>query len=387
MGLPLIIQTFSVPLSLRFVEGQVAFWRRQGFEVHILTDNGPELTVFMAKNDVVHHIIPFKRSFSVVNALYCLWLLICYFKKYKPAVVHGNTPKAALITIAAAWLCQIPTRVYEMHGLPLETAKTKYYPIFWLAEKLTCTLATTVMAVSESLQQVAIDKKVVSHSKINVNHNGSCNGVDSQKAFNPVIIGTEYTDKLRHSLGLSAANLVVGFVGRMTFEKGIRELYEAWQMVKILFPDAKLLLVGGFDKRQKLPNDWIEKLTNDGTICFAGHVENVAEYYSLMDFLVLPSHREGLGNVVLEAAAMQKPAIVTKVTGLKNTIVENETGLFSEPRSITDLVQKMVYYIENQHVVMTQGRAARKRVINDFRPEDVWQSKLRHYQRLITAAK
>ncbi len=387
MALPLVIQTFSVPLSLRFIEGQAVFWRKQGFELHILTDNGPELAAFMASNDVVHCVIPFKRSFSIVNALHCLWLLVCYFKKHKPTVVHGNTPKAALMTIVAGWLCRVPVRVYEMHGLPLETVKTKYYPIFWIAEKLTCTLATTVMAVSESLRQAAIEKKVVEPSKININHNGSCNGIDAQKAFNPVLIDPDKTNKLRHSIGLAETDLVVGFVGRMTFEKGIRELYEAWQIVKVQFPEARLLLVGGFDKRQKLPRNWIEKLTNNNTICYVGHVENVAEYYALMNFLVLPSHREGLGNVVLEAAAMQKPAVVAKVTGLKNTIVENETGLFSEPRFVADLANKIIYYIENQGVVVTHGVAARKRVVSDFGPEDVWKSKLSYYLRLIKATK
>jgi glycosyltransferase involved in cell wall biosynthesis len=102
---------------------------------------------------------------------------------------------------------------------------------------------------------------------------------------------------------------------------------------------------------------------------------------------VLPSRREGLGNVVLEAAAMQKPAIVTKVTGLKSTIVENETGLFTEPQSISDLVQKIIYYIQNQDIIKYHGMAAQKRVIADFKPEDVWQSKLRHYQHLIKTTK
>jgi glycosyltransferase involved in cell wall biosynthesis len=369
------------------VEGQIAFWRQQGFEIHVLTDNGPEVAVFTTQNKVIHGVIPFKRSFSVVNAMYCLWLLLSYFRKHKPTVVHGNTPKAALITMAAAWLVGVPVRVYEMHGLPLETAKANYYPIFWIAEKLTCTLATTVMAVSESLRVAAIERKVVKLSKINVNHNGSCNGIDAQKVFNPVIIDSNSTTQLHNSLGILAANPIVGFVGRMTFDKGIRELYEAWQIVKIQFPDARLLLVGGIDKRQQLPSDWIDKLTNDTTICCIGHIENVAQYYALIDFLVLPSRREGLGNVVLEAAAMQKPAIVTKVTGLKSTIVENETGLFTEPQSISDLVQKIIYYIQNQDIIKYHGMAAQKRVIADFKPEDVWQSKLRHYQHLIKTTK
>jgi Glycosyl transferase 4-like domain len=162
----LIIQTFTVPISLRFVEGQVDFWRKNGFDVHFLTADGPEVAQFVAKNNANHTIIPFNRSFSLVNAIRCLWLLVRYFLKHKPAIVHGNTPKAALLTMIAAWLTKIPVRIYEMHGLPLQTASSTQYLFLWFIEKLTCMLATSVMAVSTSLREVAIQKKVVCLPKI-----------------------------------------------------------------------------------------------------------------------------------------------------------------------------------------------------------------------------
>jgi glycosyltransferase involved in cell wall biosynthesis len=387
MNRHLVVQTFSVPISLRFVEGQADFWRQHGFEVHFLTDDGPDVEPFVIRNNAIHRIIPFKRSFSIVNTVHCFWLLVQYFRKHKPLIVHGNTPKAAFITMLAAVVANVPIRIYEMHGLPLETAKPITYPLFWLIEKLTCTLATSVMAVSQSLRQAAIDQNVVNTSKINVNHNGSCNGVDTQRIFNLSNISHQNIVQLRSELDISANDSITGFVGRLTFEKGIRELYEAWQLVKIQRPNTKLLLIGDSDKRQGLPPDWVHKLSNDVTIRCVGYVENVVDYYAMIDFLVLPSYREGLGNVVLEAAAMHKPAIVTNITGLKNAIIENKTGLFSTSHSVIDLAKKIIYYIDNQHITAIHGIAAHKRVISDFVPEAVWTAKLNHYKRLIAALK
>jgi glycosyltransferase involved in cell wall biosynthesis len=105
-----------------------------------------------------------------------------------------------------------------------------------------------------------------------------------------------------------------------------------------------------------------------------------------MDFLVLPSYREGLGNVVLEAAAMNKPAIVCNVTGLQDAVIGNRTGIFCQSRSADDLAEKIKYYLQNLAIVQLHGKAARKRVQTDFVPLDVWNAKRALYRRLIAEA-
>jgi glycosyltransferase involved in cell wall biosynthesis len=373
----LIVQTFTVPISLRFVEGQATFWKSQGFDVHFLTADGPEVNAFIKNNNAIHRVIPFKRSFSFINAFYCFCLLVKYFHNHKPNIVHGNTPNAAFLTMLAAWFVGVPIRIYEMHGLPLETTSKFVYALYWLIEKLTCVMATTVIAVSQSLREAAIEYRLVEPAKIVVNHNGSCNGIDTELVFKPTEINHN-SDK---------QEIVIGFVGRVNFEKGIRELYEAWQMVKAKYANVKLLMVGGLDDRKMLPDEWVKKITNNDSICYVGHVENVSKYYEQMSFLVLPSYREGLGNVVLEAAAMQKPAIVARVTGLKDAVVEAKTGLFCEARSAQSLYEAIVFYIENAHHAQIHGQNARKRIITKFNQKDVWEAKLRLYQNLTTGNK
>ncbi len=382
-----VVQTFTVPMSLCFLEGQAQFWKRNGYDLNVVTSsNHPDssdLEEFGLRNDVPIHAIPFRRKTDLWYSFLNLRELTHFFGIIKPRIAHGNTPKAAFLTMIAARLNHIPVRIYEMHGLPLETADFRKKIGWWFAEKTMCFLATHVIAVSPSLRQSAIQKKLVQASKISVMHNGSCNGVDAENFFNPSKVNNASIKLLRQKHQLAKNQPIVGFVGRLAGDKGIQQLYDAWQIVKQTFPNAKLLLLGGEDERDKLPKKLLQKLDNDSCIIRLGYQKSILEYYALMNFLVLPSYREGLGNVVLEAAAMGKPAIVSTVTGLKDAIVKNQTGIFCQPRSANDLAEKIKYYIQNPSIVQLHGKAARQRVQTHFVPLDVWNAKWALYQRLI----
>ncbi|AXE19402.1 hypothetical protein DR864_17460 [Runella rosea] len=381
-----IVQTFTTPTSLLFLEGQTHFWQQNGYKVHVLTSGSDELSRFGTLNNVPTSSISFCRApFSIIKDFKSCFQLVHFFQKLKPLIVHGNTPKAALLTMITARVTNIPIRIYEMHGLPLETAGWGMKIFYFVAEKICCRLATHVIAVSPSLRKVVITKRLVVPSKISVMHNGSCNGIDAMLKFNPSFINTQEVEALKIKYGIAPNQAVVGFVGRLTKDKGVIELYKAWQKVKQRFPTAMLLVIGSVDERVPLSNKWLEKLAADKTIVCTGEVKNMASHYALMDFMVLPSHREGLGNVVLEAAAMKKPAIVSYVTGLKDTILKNHTGLFCQARSADDLMLKILYYLENKPIAEAHGIAARAWVIQHFCPVDVWKEKLQLYQRLVAA--
>lgn len=382
-----VVQTFTVPMSLCFMEGQAQFWKQNGYELNVVTSSNSHddtnLEEFALRNAIQIHPISFQRNTELWHSFLNLRELTHFFETTKPQIVHGNTPKAAFLTLLAARYKCIPVRIYEMHGLPLETAGFWGKIGWWIAEKIMCFLATHVIAVSPSLRQSAIQKKLVRASKISVMHNGSCNGIDAENIFNPSKVNQASVEQLRKKHHLSETQPIVGFVGRLASDKGIQQLHDAWQIVKHTSPNAKLLLIGGEDERDKLPEKLLQNLDNDSSVIRLGHQKSVLEYYALMDFLVLPSYREGLGNVVLEAAAMGKPAIVSNVTGLKDAVVENQTGIFCQPHSANDLAEKMKYYLQNPTIVQLHGKAARQRVKADFVPLDVWNAKLTLYQRLI----
>ena len=380
MPKPKILQVFSVPISLRFLEGQTLFWQNHGFDIHVACSDGVEVVPFCLKNKATFHVIPFVRNLYIFEIFRCVASINKLLKTLSPQIIHANTPFASYITIFVAKFHSIPVRIYEVHGLPLETASGLMKPILWFLEKITCCFATKVIAVSPSLKALMISKKLINPNKIEVMNLGSCNGVDSDFKFNPSKLVKNDISFLKDKYKLNSVQNIVGFIGRLTYEKGIHELYEAWQLTKTNFPNSKLLIIGSNDERRPLSKFWLGRLTTDSSIICVEHAEDIENYYALIDFLVLPSHREGFGNVILEAASMKKSAIVSYVTGLKDAIIENETGMFFDCKDSSDLSKKILFYLENPEIVQKHGISARKRVQTDFKPTDIWERKLETYR-------
>lgn len=381
MQKPKILQVFSVPISLRFLEGQTLFWQNHGFDIHVACSDGAEVIPFCLKNKATFHVIPFVRNLYIFEIFRCVASVNSLIKTLLPQIIHANTPFASYITIFVAKFHSVPVRIYEVHGLPLETAGRFMTPVFWFLEKITCCFATKVIAVSPSLKALMISKKLVNFDKIEVMNFGSCNGVDSDFKFNPSKLVKNHISSLKDKYKLNSVQNIVGFVGRLTREKGLYELYEAWQLTKMKFPSSILLIIGSNDERRPLSKIWLGRLIADSSIICIEHVEDIENYYALIDFLVLPSHREGFGNVVLEAASMEKSAIVSYVTGLKDAIIENETGMFFDCKDSSDLSKRILFYLENPEIIQKHGISARKRVQTDFKPTDIWERKLEVYQK------
>lgn len=336
---------------------------------------GLEIAQFRAENPIDLLPIPIKRADTFWGRLVCFYRIFQQLRYKNPQILHANTPVAAGMSLFASWLLRIPVRIYEVHGSMIQVSNR-----LWLIEKIVCGFATHIIAVSPSLRQLMIDSKLTKPDKIRVVCRGSCNGVDTTKKFNFDTLQTVDIESIKIKLKLKPTQKVAGFVGRLTTEKGLNELYGAWQIVNKKYQSAILLVVGGLDDRLPLPETLWEKLNDCPSIILTGHIEDVALYYALIDFLVLPSHREGFGNVVLEAAAMKKPTIGSNIVGLQDAIIDNKTGLLFEPKNINDLAENVEKYLENQLLVEQHGLAAYRRVVEDFAPKKIWEAKFEVYE-------
>ena len=148
----------------------------------------------------------------------------------------------------------------------------------------------------------------------------------------------QWRTEVRKKYGIDEDDFVYGFVGRITRDKGINELLEAYFSLNT---DAKLFLVGGIEENHKLNLDLLNKAIEDKNAIFVGNVTDVEKYYATMDVLILPSYREGFGNVIIEAGVMGTPAIVSNIPGPKDAIRDSETGLLVKVKNVKDLVDKM----------------------------------------------
>lgn len=229
-----------------------------------------------------------------------------------------------------------------------------------MAERLAAACAHVVLCNSESLRARAIALRVAPREKLHVLGDGSSGGVDVER-FSPG------PSELREQLGFSREHFVVGFVGRLTRDKGVPELFEAFQMILRTEPAVRLLLVGWFDEAEDaLAMAVRASIESHPQIHLTGFVQDTAPYYRAMDVMVLPTRREGFPNVVLEAAATGVPVITTDATGSRDSVLPDVTGLLiapGDPAAISKAVLRLLRDSERRHHM---GGAARPWVMKHY---------------------
>jgi len=136
--MPKLLRITTAPISLNvLLPGQMKYMREQGFDVLMVSSDGPELASVLDREGCRHHIIPMTRKMSPFTDLRCLWLLYRLFRKEKPDIVHSHTPKAGLLAMLAAKMAGIKIRVHTIAGLRYVTTKGMSRRILIAMEKLT----------------------------------------------------------------------------------------------------------------------------------------------------------------------------------------------------------------------------------------------------------
>jgi glycosyltransferase involved in cell wall biosynthesis len=171
----------------------------------------------------------------------------------------------------------------------------------------------------------------------------------------------------------------VAFVGRLTSDKGIPELMEAFLQLAAQFPDLRLLLVGCFEDEDPLPVATRRCVETHPHVIFAGPVQDTGAYYAIADVLVLPSHREGLPTVVLEAQAAGKPVVGASATGIVDLVVDGETGLLFPVGDVPALAEALARLITDKALAIKLGLAGQEQVIRKFQQEQIWEALYREY--------
>lgn len=376
----------TAPESLFYlIRGQVPYMEERGIHVYGIASPGRFLTQFSEENRVDVHAVRMSREISPLADIRSVWQLWRIFRRIRPDIVQSGTPKGGLLGMIAAWISCVPVRIYTIRGLPLETATGARRRLLWLTEWISCRLADRVICVGPSLREMAIAERICPSNKIVTLANGSGNGVDAMHRFNPERIPNGLRNELRQRFDIPLDATVIGFVGRLTRIKGVVELMEAWESLKTLYPDLHLLMVGPTEVHDPLPDSVMEAMRNDPRMHLTGPQEDTAPFYAAMDVFILPTYREGVPNVVLEASAMQLPIISTLVSGPIDIIRDGISGTLVPPRDSSALIEATMNYMSCPTVRQEHATLARRRVLDDFRQELIWEALFQEYRELLEA--
>ena len=367
-----LMRVTTIPMSLKILlRGQLTWMQQQGFEVLAVSSDGPEVNDLSAEG-LSHQVVPMARAITPVADLLALVRMFRLIRRYRPDIIHTHTPKAGLIGILAAWAAGVPVRFHTVAGLPLMGLDGWRRWLLVLTERLTYRCATRVLVNSASLLRYIDEHITAGTVRLSVLGNGSSNGIDTVYfSRTPGLQEQGQLIRREHSIPDDAP--VFCFIGRLVRDKGIGELVDAFDRVRAVFPDARLLLVGFTEpERDPLDADTEARIRGGSGIHAPGYCEDVRPWLAAADVFVFPSYREGFPNVVLQAAAMRLPVIASDINGCNEIVEDGSTGWLVPAQDLEALTAAMLTALQNRSVLEELGRSGRQRVEERFDRVVLW---------------
>jgi glycosyltransferase involved in cell wall biosynthesis len=372
----------TIPISIEKLLGNQLLFMKDYYDVTAISSDRENLEKVGKSQNIPVYTVEMTRKITPWQDLKALWQMYCYFKKEQPLIVHTHTPKAGTIGMIASKLAGVPNRLHTVAGLPLLETKGSKRRLLNFVEKITYSCASKIYPNSYGLKNIITQEGFCKPDKIKVLANGSTNGIDTQY-FNPENISSEIQLELKKTLRISTADFVFVYAGRLTGDKGINELLLAFHKIAAEFKTAKLLLVGFFEEElDPLHKATLHEIENNPQVIFVPFQNDVRPYYAVSDVLVFPSYREGFPNAVLEAGAMELPAIATNINGCNEIIEHQKNGILIRPKDVNALYDAMKKIMQDTSLRVHLKENARAMIVSRFEQIIVWEALLTEYKKM-----
>jgi glycosyltransferase involved in cell wall biosynthesis len=373
----------TIDLSLHYLLlNQLRTIQRAGYEVVGISAAGPDVPALTAAG-VRHIAVPMTRNFTPGADLRALARLYRVLRRERFTIVHTHNPKPGLLGQLAARLAGVPVVVNTLHGFYFHDHMPAHWRRFYIAvEQIAARCSDHILSQNREDMATAIRLGICPPAKLT--HLG--NGIDltrfSREQIDPAALAA-----LRAALGLPAAGPVIGFVGRLVAEKGIRELLAAARQVLHERPTARFLIVGPVD--QEKPDALTPAVAQEYGVAaacvFTGLRQDMPDLYALMDLFVLPSHREGFPRAPLEASAMGVPCVATDIRGCREAVEPGRNGVLVPLRDPTALARVMLNLLADPAQLRRLGAGGRDLALERFDERRVFERVLDTYGRLLAA--
>lgn len=346
-----------------------------GYEVHVATTPTDKADASLTAEFTCHN-LTIDRSgvnpFSELKSAYAIYQLL---KQVKPDIVHLMTIKPILYGGLAARLARVPAVVVGVTGLGFVFISNKthvkllrylvvqFYKLAFNHKNIFVTFE------NESDKAYFLQEKLVNESQVSV-VNGA--GVD----LDVFHYTTERTDKT-----------IITFAGRLLRDKGFFELIAAANIIKSSYGDrVEFWIVGLPDpvNPASITQAELDKLHAEKIVTFLGFQPNIADIFSKSNVVVLPSYREGLPKVLIEAAACGRAVITTDVPGCRHAIIPNVTGLLVPPKQVAPLVEAISRVIENVDFRLQLGLKGRELAEQRFAVDKISADYIYMYNKLLS---
>lgn len=372
--------TTTIPTTLGFFSGQCKVLNKV-YDVCAISSPEEKLEQFAMQEGIRYKGLGMERDISLFRDLQSLikwiWLLI----RERPYIVHANTPKASLLAMVASWITFRPMRIYMCHGLRYQGCSGLRRKVLIMMERITCFCAKQVLCVSKGVKEQFAEDRICSMKKSKVILYGSANGVDTEWFDAKIVDAIPVKEKF----DLKTTDFVCLFIGRLVRDKGVEELIDVATKLHDDGITIKLLLVGNRENKLDALSDETEsKIKSNDYIIECGRQSDVRPFIKASKLLILPSYREGFGQVLVEANSLGIPVVASRIIGCKNVVSEGVNGLLCEPHDRISLYECISKIISDKELYNFMKSRCRGYAIEHFDHKMVLNAYVEYYKSLTS---
>lgn len=327
--------------------------RLHGFEWSVVLFNDGRLADELRKLPLSLTVIPERHHGPIAIAS----RLAKIFRQFRPDIVHTHKYKDSILGATVARYVGVPHIVRVVHGMPEPFSGLRNLRMFlytMVDRFVTDWFIDRVVAVSSDIEKKWI--RIYGSNRVVCIHNG----IDLEA----VHVTMQRADK-RNEWHIDDKAILLGTVGRLVPVKGHAVLLEALPILRKSHPNVALIFVGDGPLRGQLESE-VARLGLEGSVIFAGNQSQPYDFINMMDVFVLPSLHEGIPMVLLEAFALKRPVIASRVGGIPEVVSHGQTGLLVSPSNAVDLASAIQDLIEDSTRMEAFGAIGREQVEREF---------------------
>lgn len=360
--------------------GQLEFLHQNSFNLTLICGGSQENIRKLQDRQVGEVIdVGMVRNPSFFSDLLCLiklwWHLI--FNRYDLVVV--STPKAILLGSLASFFSMQKKRITFFQGRVYENYRGLKRRVYIFLDYLAIRLTHQSLFVSPSLKDEFTKDISLVAAKGFVVGAGSGNGINTDR-FDFREIDYSVVSDLQQKLGIATDDFVMLSIGRICKDKGMFEIAEISKLLASQNKRFRFLMLGSVE--DKFFYTALSELLEQGTVLHIGFVDDIRPYLALANVHLFLTHREGFGNVAIEAAAMNVPTFAYDVVGVRDSVAEGVSGLKFPFKDVAAVCNALQYHAHNTEQLRQQFSGARAWAQTNYAQQEVWEKYKDYYSEL-----
>ncbi len=290
-----------------------------------------------------------------------------FYKKINPDIVFQYTIKPNIYGTLAAKFNRIPS-ISIITGLGYTFIKgsllTKFVRCLY---RFSLRWTKEVWFLNTDDKELFINEQIIKNDKAVLLTCGE--GIDAAAEYNPAEIKP-------HSFGsLEGGGINFILICRLLFDKGVREYVNAARLIKQQYQEVTFHIIGylNVNNPSAISPEQMDSWVKEKLVVYHGSTDDVRPFIMGADCLVLPSYREGMSTILMEAASLAKPVITTDIPGCREIVENNVTGFLCKVKDDKDLADKMRTFIDLSNVQKKEmGVKARIKMSSEFSTRKVF---------------